>query len=166
MGGKPVIFVGAVCVTIGWLLASTLAPPVARVQSLPRDGVARTEAVTDPQFTAELRLRQRALPPAPELRRNPFVFAPTRRDAVEREAVPRDAETPRVAAAPLMTGPAYVLSGIGITGDTRTAILTTGTDVHLVRVNDTLGGYAVTEISEDSVTLTRGADRFTLRLPQ
>jgi hypothetical protein len=35
MAPKHVAFVGAICVTIGWLLASTLSPPVARVQSLP-----------------------------------------------------------------------------------------------------------------------------------
>ena len=44
MRGNHVAFVGAICVTIGWLLASMLTPPVARVQSLPQERTARTNA--------------------------------------------------------------------------------------------------------------------------
>ena len=166
MRGNHVAFVGAICVTIGWLLASMLTPPVARVQSLPQERTARTNAAPDVPFTAQLRLRQRDLPPTPELRRNPFVFEAPRRDAAERAPSVREQQPPPIAPVPVVSGPAYMLSGNGVTGDTRTAILTTGSDVYIVRVNDTLGGYAVADISDDSVTLSKGADRFTLRLPQ
>jgi type II secretory pathway component PulC len=71
---------------------------------------------------------------------------------------------PALTAAPAPDGPSFVLSGIGISGDTRTAVLTaTGADVLLVKVSDTIDGYTVTEISESSITLTREGERVVLR---
>ena len=62
------------------------------------------------------------------------------------------------------TGPAFVLSGIGISGSERTAILAVHDTVSIVRVDDVLGAFTVAAIGDDSITLVRGDERFVLRL--
>ena len=167
MTTKNVAFVGAICVTIGWLLASTVSPPVARVQSRPTRP-AQPTAVVEEQFVEQLQLRLQRLPAAaPERRRNPFTFAARERVLT---ATPHDeaqrADTLPVSAAPTVPTPRFMLSGIGVSGDVRTAVLTTGQDVHIVKVADAIGGYTVLEITEASVTLARGDERHTLRFAQ
>jgi hypothetical protein len=164
MPPKTVALVAAVCVTIGWLLAATLTPPVARVQSLA--GQPRPAAATEePQFTERLNLRLRELPDPPTTRRNPFNFGSRARNVVAAE--PTDStELVAEPAAPSQRAFAYSLSGIGIAGDVRTAVLTDGREVRIVRVNDTLAGYTVVEINDDSVTLESGTARHTLRFAQ
>ena len=166
MQPRHVAFVGAICVIVGWLVASTVTPPVARVQSRPPERPALPEPLQDTQFTEQLQLRLRQLPPSPVSRRNPFVFAArepanTARTAAEPAVTLRTADP-----TPLQAGPAYVLAGIGIAGDTRTAVLTTtGDDVRIVKVNDVVGEFTVAEITERAVTLVRGSERFVLRFP-
>jgi hypothetical protein len=58
------------------------------------------------------------------------------------------------------------LSGIGIAGDARTAVLTDGEGIRIVKVNDTVADYTVVEITDTSVTLESGASRQILRLAQ
>ena len=149
---KTVALISAVSVTIGWLLAATLSPPVARLQSLP-EPQRRSAAVDDPARLTEqlnLRLRTRAEPPIS--RRNLFAFGDRR--APQPEAlVP---EAPLAEGQPLTpapVGPAYTLAGIGISGEVRTAVLSDGVSVHIVKVTDSIGGYTVAEITDDSVTL-------------
>lgn len=72
-----------------------------------------------------------------------------------------------VAAAPV--GPGVSLLGIGVTstadGDVRTAVLSDGTTVHLVKKGESVVGYAVTGVTDDSVTLTdRAGTPYHLRL--
>jgi hypothetical protein len=165
MQPKNVAFVGAICITIGWLLASTVAPPVARVQSRPQERGARGAVVPDPPAPQQVQLRSRPIAPTPEGRRNPFVFGAEERVPTTARAVDESQPSLQLAApAPAPSGPPYSLSGIGTTGDTRTAVLTTGADVHIVRVNDAIGGYVVTDVSVNSVTLSRGSEHVTLRL--
>jgi hypothetical protein len=45
------------------------------------------------------------------------------------------------------------LSGIGSTGGVRTAVIADGTTVHLVKVGETVNGYAVVEIADDAVII-------------
>ena len=71
-----------------------------------------------------------------------------------------------LAPTPNITTPAFVLSGIGISGEVRTAVLTSGQDVHIVKVNDVIGAYTVVDISDSTVTLARETDRVTLRFAQ
>lgn len=166
MPPRNIALVGALCVIAGWLLASTVAPPVARVQSrpVPRE---KPSDVQDPlTFTDQLQLRLSQPPPAPQGRRNPFVFAEQSRPST---AAPPPVASPTAPLEPpaVSVGPAYVLSGIGISGDDRTAILTTtGEDVHLLKLNDHIGGYRVAEIAEAAVTLVKGDARIVLRFAQ
>jgi hypothetical protein len=165
MQPRNVAFVGAIGVTIGWLFASTLAPPVARVQSrLPDRNPPR--AADEPPASLIVQLEQldaRPLPTTPEGRRNPFVFgARIARPSSTVEPLEAGLQSGSELPAP-PPGPSFVLSGIGISGDVRTAVLTaTGTDVLLVKVNDIVDGYTVAEISESSVTLTREGERLVL----
>jgi Tfp pilus assembly protein PilP len=55
--------------------------------------------------------------------------------------------------APIAASPSLRLSGIGSTGGVRTAVISDGTTVHLVKVGETVSGYAVVEISDDAVTI-------------
>jgi Tfp pilus assembly protein PilP len=166
MAPRNVALVGAICVTIGWLLASTLTPPVARVQSRPQERVSSREPAAEPQFTEHLQLRLHEVRGKPENRRNPFVFASPARRVAEPLATPDMEPTVSREVEPRVNAPALVLSGIGISGDTRTAVLSVGNTVQIVRVNDLVSGYTVTEISDTSVTLTRDAERHILRFRQ
>ena len=165
MTPKQVAFVGAVCVTIGWLLASTLTPPVARVQTRPEERTAR-EVTEEPRFTEQLQLRLSEVRETPANRRNPFAFAT--RERVGAPAVMPDAAPESDVSVPLPAPvtPRFVLSGIGIDGDRRTAVLTIGDNVRIVSVDDEVEGHTVAEISESSVVVVRGGKRQLLRLPQ
>jgi hypothetical protein len=166
MPPRTVALVAAVCVTIGWLLAAIVTPPVARLQSLPETPRAATAG--EAQFTERLNLRLREAPPAPTTRRNPFNFGPSPRNATPaagptaqttRETEPMTSEATRPTFA-------YALSGIGIAGELRTAVLTDGQHVRIVKVNDTVAEYTVLEITDVSITLASDTARQTLRLAQ
>ena len=152
---KSVALIGAVCLTIGWLLASVLTPPIARVQTLQERRPAAADAATRPApFTELLQMQLRHAPEPPTPRRNPFVFG-----ARPRIAPSAPSQTEPHAAIPAVpdvarpVGPIYELSGIGISGDARTAVLTDGNSVTVAKVGDSVGGYRVVEISDTSVTL-------------
>jgi hypothetical protein len=167
MPPKTVAVLGAVCLTTGWLLASMLAPPVAKLQSLPEHRAAARPASVAPQpaaaFTEQLHWRLQQAPVAPVPRRNPFTFgskprATSTTSAPAATAAPVAGTVPVLDAAPVPTGPIYALAGIGSTqaGETVTftAVLSDGNTVHLVNAGETVGGYKVAAVTEDSVTLT------------
>lgn len=165
MPPRTVALVAAVCVTIGWLLAATLTPPVARLQSL-TEGQRPPEATEHPAFTERLNLGLREAPQPPVSKRNPFNFGSPRRGP---SAPPTDATSLEPAPANAVpTQPAFVysLSGIGIASHGRTAVLTDGQTVLIVKVNDAVGEYTVVEITDDSVRLESNVSRHTLRLAQ
>lgn len=162
---RTVALIGAVCVTIGWLLASTLSPPVATSQALPPRQPATPAAANEAPFTEHLQLRLRQAPTAPTPRRNPFAFgerAPRERAGQPSAAASAPAVEAAVPLAPV--GPAFSLAGIGVSGETRTAILTDGQSVHIVRVGERVGGFDLVEITDDSATLGSGDLRYRLRL--
>ena len=67
MPPKTVAVLGAVCLTTGWLLASMLTPPVAKLQSLPeRRTASAAAAASDPPaaFTEQLHLKLQQAPAA------------------------------------------------------------------------------------------------------
>ena len=168
MPPRTVALVAAVCVTIGWLLAATLTPPVARLQSLTAQQPAAA-AFEDPQFTERLNLRLREAPPAPTARRNPFNFGSRSRNATPAALIaPAPLETQPAATEPepAHAALAFSLSGIGIAGDLRTAVLTDGQNVHVVKINDTVAEFTVIAITDSSVTLESGTARHTLRFAQ
>jgi hypothetical protein len=171
MRPKLVALIAASSVSVGWLLASLLVPPVAKLQGLP----ARVEPRPAPQadddvtpYTEQLHLKLQQAPLAPVPRRNPFVFAarstPPRPSLA---AAPSATEVAEVAVmpAPVLTGPRLRLTGVGSTGGVWTAVISDGTTVHLVKVGETVNGYAVVEIKQETVTIgdASGA-QWTLRM--
>jgi hypothetical protein len=167
MPPKTVAVVCAVSVTVGWLLASTLTPPVARLQSLPeRRADNQPSALDATSYSEQLNLRLRQAPAPPQPRRNPFMFGAreSRPESRVREEVSVDAPAPARPAPP-----AYQLSGIGFTetaqGVVRTAVLSDGASVHLLKPGDTIRAYTVAEVTDSSVVLADAAGgRFVIRL--
>ena len=170
---KTVALSGVACLSIGWLAASLLSPPVARLQArpVPRAGRPTTPSTAADVFSETLRLKLERSTSAPISRRNPFVFG-TRERAVASTLTERRAESDEPAAAPaapVIVAPPYRLAGLAATagpdGEVRTAVLSDGTTVHLVKVGDRVGGYLVSAIAGDAVTLTdaSGAE-FVIRL--
>ena len=165
MPPKTVAVLGAVCLTTGWLLASMLAPPVAKLQTLPERRTSRpaTTAVEPAAaFTEQLHWRLQQAPTAPVPRRNPFTFGGKTRSSASVAGQPAATDAPAAAApvlevAPVPSGPIFSLAGIGSTisagGVLLTAVLSDGNTVHLVSAGETLGGYKVVTVTEDSVTL-------------
>jgi hypothetical protein len=167
MRPKLVALIAAGALTTGWLLASIVSPPVARLQGLPprveQPAAAREGQQPEAQYTEQLRLKLRAAPAAPVTRRNPFVFgtspAPVPRKVANERSKHVSANEPPPA--PVVTGPLLRLSGIGATatenGTVRTAVISDGVTVHLVKIGETVGGYAVVAISDDAVTVENAA---------
>ena len=143
MPPRTVALIAAVCLTTGWLLASMLAPPVAKLQALPeRRAPQHRHAEPSAPFTEQLqlRLRQAPLPPVP--RRNPFVFgtARGRRDTTMTASAGAGGGADRTS----RVGPTFTLSGVGVSdtagGPLHTAVLSDGNTVHLVKAGDTMAG--------------------------
>ena len=172
MAPKSVALTGAVCVTVGWLLASMLAPPVAQLQSRGTGRASRATSAPDANvFTETLQLKlQRQESAAPTVRRNPFVFGARERLQTPGSSTPsafdRPADPP---AAPTVVAPPYSLSGVGETQVAdevvRTAVLSDGTTVYLVKAGETVGAYSVVAVDAYAVTLADAAGaRFVIRL--
>lgn len=161
---RTVAIIGAVCLTLGWLLASTLAPPVARVQSRPQRVTAQAASPTPLPVTEQLRLRPMPVVEAPTAARNPFTFVEARRDSPAAETAPAAPLTLAAEAAPIR--PQWTLAGIGINGEVRTAVITDGNTVRVVKTGDEMAGYRVSEVADTAVTLIDAAGRpMILRLP-
>jgi hypothetical protein len=171
MVSKPVALGAAACLTIGWLAASLLSPPVAQLQTRPIPRAARDTMKEPPPvaFTETLRLKLQRSDTVPSLRRNPFVFgtrAPVNSPLTPAAAVDQPAEPPP---APAIATPPYSLSGIATSaapeGDVKTAVLSDGRTVHLVKTGEQLGGYTVAAVDDDAVTLLDASGaRFVIRL--
>jgi len=161
---RSVAAIGAVCLIAGWLLASTLTPPVARLQSLP-DAPARPAGATaqsPPAPAVQWAPSADAAPPA--ARRNPFSFG--RRAQPQSRVASTPAAIDATLAPPAPVGPAYSLSGIGISGETRTGVVTDGQSVYIVKPGDSLGGFQVVAVGPTSVTLLASSgEHYMLRLP-
>lgn len=168
MPPRTVAVICAVSLTVGWLLASVLSPPVARLQSLPDRRATETPAAGDlvSTYSEQLALKQRAAPAPPQPRRNPFVFG-------GRESRPvnpaRNLTSEVQLPTPRPVGPTYQLSGIGFNdtaqGVVRTAVLSDGTTVHLLKSGDAIAGYTVAEVTDTTVVLADSTGtRFVIRL--
>lgn len=160
MAGVPprtVAVVGVVGVAIGWLLASTIAPPVARLQSPPQPGHERAPAPEEPS-TERLRLAVPRPPVEPARQRNPFTFdeRPPAREAARGAAhgpARRETEVIEAQIPGGPPGPALTLAGIGIQGETITAVLTDGIDVWIAEPGTIVRGHRVIDITATGVVL-------------
>jgi hypothetical protein len=85
--------------------------------------------------------------------------------AAQSASVANPVDALRAPAAPAVVTPPYTLSGIAATGDVRTAVLSDGSTVHLVKAGQSIGAYTVVAVADDSVTLADPAgERFVIRL--
>jgi hypothetical protein len=167
MPPKAVALIAALCLTTGWLLASVLIPPVARLQALPERRSARpmTTTPSPPPYSEQLKLRLKEAPLPPTPRRNPFQFGSQQRATAPTSAGPsqtaRAVEAEAPVAAPAAVAPPFLLSGVAATetaaGPIRTAVLSDGITVHLVKVGDSIRGYSVAAVTDDAVTLVSAA---------
>lgn len=169
MPPRTVAALGALCLLIGWLLASTLAPPVASLQSRPARQVRPAATAVGADVVEPIQLdvpRATAALPPPAPRRNPFFYG--REPALPGPARPAAAtalSAPDAINALPPAGPRLTLAGIGVSGAQRTAVLADGDRVRVVAVGDAAAGYTVVEITDSSVTLAdAGGGRLVLRL--
>lgn len=152
----------------GWLVASTVSPPVARSQVAPARRAAAAPTAAEPAF-AELRQRLATAPPAPVVTRNPFVFD-GRPKAEVHDAPPAAVEAPDWEAAP-PAAPRLLLSGIasaaGEDGPRRTAILSFNGELWMLAAGESLpDGQRVVRVDEDAVVLADPSGReLVVRLP-
>ncbi len=170
MPPRTVALIGAVCLTTGWLLASVLTPPVARVQALPERAATPAPAAISLPPVERLQFRLSEAPPPPTPRRNPFEFGGRERVSTvpDVDAAPARPVMDAVAA-PAIVGRQYSLAGIGTTtgpeGPVHTAVVSDGTAVHLVKQGDAVGGYTAVEVTAATITLADAAGvRHVLRL--
>lgn len=163
---RTVGLVAALCLLAGWLMGSLVLPPVARLQS--NSAVAQpVEPVPPPApaYADRLRTKLREAPPAPQSKRNPFLFEAVRPPAPTRTREV-DADPPATIE---QRAPTFDLAGIatsdGVDGIVRTAVLSTRGDVVLARVGDMLAdGSRVVSIDDASVTLDVAGQPLVLRL--
>jgi hypothetical protein len=165
----------ATLVVAGWLLGSTLSPPVAQSQArVPVREAAAREPL--PAIVPLVSLATRTPAPAPPApRRNPFAFgrdiaAEATETAAPSDAAPAAAPEPDagIAAAAAGIGDGWRLLGIAVAADgVITAIVGRRGDVHLVRAGDELPeDVAVSEVTEAGVQLRRAdGSAIDLRLP-
>ena len=166
MPPKTVALVGAVCLTTGWLLASMLAPPVAQLQIVARASRARgaaTAARPDAAFTEQLHCGCEQAPDAADAA--PQSVRVRQRVARRRghrcSTAATDAPADAVEPAPRRAGAdrPVVLARPASASATprrhvRTAVLSDGRPVHLVKAGDTRRRlYGDDRITDDSVTL-------------
>lgn len=156
-------------VLAGWLLGSTLSPPVARTQERnPARAAARAAQPTIVPLRDDIVMLR---PAAPTPMRNPFAFGravmatPAADPAIEatEPAAPLAADEVVPAARP-----EWRLVGVAVdAAGTVTAIVSGAGDVHLVRSGDRLPGeVAVIEVTSDSVRLAHlDGTTLDLRLP-
>lgn len=145
----------------GWLLASTMSPPVASSQVAPARRPAAVPARVEPAFE-QLRQRLAEAPPAPVVTRNPFAFDERHPPASEDAAPPAAVDAPAGAPAPWEAAPppapSVLLSGIateaGEAGPRRTAILSLNGELWMVVAGEALpDGRRVVRVDEDAVVL-------------
>jgi hypothetical protein len=113
------------------------------------------------------RLHDRLRPTvAPENSRNLFRFAPARAAAAPAGAVESPAAAPALPVAPAApVEPPFKLIGVAEDGGVRTAILTSPSQLLMVKAGDSAtSAYRVTGISADAVELTATSDGSVLRL--
>ena len=169
-------YVSAVITKKTVTLVATLGALAAWFAAAATSGVRPVRPVATPPAQIDLRgaalaaeierLHDRLRPAtAPEHGRNLFQFARSRAAAAAAVASGADAPTPAPAAS---VEPPFKLTGIAEDSGTRTAILTSSTQLLMVHDGDTVvfgaSTYRVSGISADAVELTPTADGTVLRL--
>ncbi len=173
LGSRRVVGVMACgLVLAGWLLGSTLSPPVARMQErgATRPAAVPLSALTITRLDDLASAGPRPAPPTPA--RNPFAFGrgvPDPSPTTEAEAVDpppvTGADDPPVASA---AAAEWRLLGLALNADgVVTGVVSGAGDVHLVRAGDRLpGDVTVTEVVDNAVRLQRADGTvIELRLP-
>ncbi len=161
---RTVALLGSLALVAGWYLGTVTGPSRgsdsgAGQSSGPRPlGVERWQP--PPPFKERLEKKLTNQPRSPQPKRNPFVFQPapsSRSAAAARGNADAAAEPLEPMAAP-PRGPVLSLSGIAADEQDGTmvftAIVSDGSQIHLLKVGDTLpGGLTVVGVTESTVTL-------------
>jgi hypothetical protein len=160
-------------VLAGWLLGSTLSPPVANTQE--REATRRPPRPVEASPITPLQLLTRAAPRPPAPTRNPFVFG---RDVARGSSTPSlappesaiaDADTDTTTTpASTVAADDWRLVGVAVGADgVVTAVISGAGDVHLVRAGDQLpDATTVAEVTSELVRLERAdGTRVERRLP-
>jgi hypothetical protein len=152
-----VVVLGALAAWLASAATSGIRPPRPAASVIPRIDQRGAALVAEIE-----RLHDRLRPgAAPEHGRNLFKFAPVHTAAAPVAAVVEPVAT--VPAAP--SQPPFKLIGIAEDGGTRTAILSSPSQLLMVKDGDLVASsYRVTGISTDTVELTATADGSVLRL--
>lgn len=170
MNWQRIATLGVMGGTLVTLLARASTSGVPSPAPLPAGATPRPTAPVFPDV-ARLRQRLRApiVPAAPT--RNLFTFARTGRPpaagppAADARAAAADVAPPAVAAPP---APPLTFVGLaedpGPAGPVRTAILSSGHDLHFARIGDVIGAYRVSAIGLDAVELIDTGDGSSLVL--
>ncbi len=151
---------GAACVLVGIQAAGLLSAPTG-FAALP----AEAAAVQDPPQTERVYFEAPELALFAEIAERPL-FSPDRRPPKAKVVVSEDAETLVIRAAVPAERPLQVmLLGVASTNDTQSAILQVdGAGSELLRLGETVQGWTISSIGEDSVVFTRDEERVTALL--
>jgi hypothetical protein len=161
-------------VVAGWLLGSTLSPPVARTQQR-TSGREGAGGPVLPPIVPLNSVATRPTPGPPSPARNPFTFGRAV-TAEEMQTAPASgappavssSEPPVAAATDSVSADQWRLLGLATAADgAMTAIVRGRGEVHLVRAGDRVGGdLLVSEVGEAGVRLQRAdGTAIALRLP-
>lgn len=165
---------GALALVAGWWLALAGPPPSgaggAGDAAAVRPAAMALAGGGESPFSARLRRERAQLPPAPAVRRNPFLFAGGAAPATA-AAVSMPAASSVPPPLPPSGPPPMTLAGVAVTetdaGTVRTAVVSVDGQVLLVRPGDALpDGRRVVRVEDDHLVLADAAGTETiLRLP-
>jgi len=152
-----------------WLVATagpfrqTPPPPVAPPPAAP--SAIEVLAATVRDQADGLRIRLDRAPAPRDVMRNPFAFAPTRRETARQVVATATAEPPPAAPPAARAVPPLRLVAIVTDQGARRAVLSSAGEIAIVSVGDTVAGrYRVVAISADVVELEDDRGGPTLRL--
>ena len=162
-----VIFAGAVLVSTHILAPAAPPPAPAALTSADLAAIAQTAPVVEQVDTQVDRLRERlAAPPAyPQPLRDPFRFG-QRTEPPRPKPASAPAAIVELPAAPAPALPRLIAIATNMTDGSpvRSAVLSAGDDVQVVKTGDTYGKFLVRTIGADAVELTDPAAGSTFKI--
>jgi len=166
------LWVGGGGLLATWLAVSptTDVPTMSRASSASRLATASEQTAQDLNALAtRLRVRTAAVTLRPSTR-NPFRFSPPKpatRSSAPRESLVQSGDVKSMSPAAL-AGPALTLSGMAQTAGKRTAIISSGGQIYVVKEGDSVAGlFTVIAVDPEAVLLRDAAgSELRLGLPQ
>jgi outer membrane murein-binding lipoprotein Lpp len=161
-----IVFAGAVLLSTHILAPAAPPKPLPEVNAAELAAIDQTQSMVDEVNAQVDRLRERLAPPPgyPAPTRDPFRFGKT----IE-PAPPKPAPAPPVAPAPAAAAPALprlvaIVSDTTDAGSIRTAVLSVGEDIQIVKTGDSLSKLVVQSIGVDAIELADPVSGATFRI--